>query len=295
MKPVIYIDVLFLVNFFINCTLLLICTKILKRSYRAHRLFLGSALGAIYAVCMFFPKIQFMYTLLAKFIMSLLIVSASFKIVNLSLYIKTVCTFYLASFTLGGGLMALVHFTNTQKITGTVMNNGIFYFNLPFGTVLIASLIAYILISIFCRIYKESKSTSYKEVCVYIGGKHTCFRALIDTGNMLSEPISNTPVMVVELEKLRNVLPEKLYDTLESADISDNVLFDDEKDSFKSRIRIIPYTSLGEQNGLLMGFKPDSVTVSGKCITNIIIGVYNRSLSVTSEYDALLNPEILSQ
>ena len=63
---------------------------------------------------------------------------------------------------------------------------------------------------------------------------------------------------------------------------------------FESRIRVIPYSSLGEQNGLLMGFKPDAVKISEKCITNIIIGVYNRNLSATSEYDALLNPEILS-
>ncbi len=295
MKPVIYIDVLFLVNFFINCTLLLICAKILKRQYKAHRLFLGAALGAVYAVCMFFPKMKFMYTLLAKFLMSLLIVSSSFKIVKLSLYIKTVCTFYLASFTLGGGLMALVHFTNTQKMTGTVMNNGIFYFNLPFGTVLIASLIAYILISIFCRIYKESKNTSYKEVYVYIGGKHTCFRALIDTGNMLSEPISNTPVMVVELEKLKTILPEEFYDVLSNGSAMDYIAYENTPSIFESRLRIIPYSSLGEENGILMGFKPDAVKISDKCITNIIIGVYNRSLSATYEYDALLNPEILSQ
>lgn len=294
MKPVIYIDVLFLVNFFINCTLLLICAKILKRQYKAHRLFLGAALGAIYAVCMFFPKMQFMYTLLAKFLMSLLIVSSSFRIIKLPLYIKTVCTFYLASFTLGGGLIALVHFTNTQKITGTVMNNGIFYFNLPFGTVLTASLIAYVLISIFCRTYKQTKSTTYKEVCVYVGGKHTHFRALVDTGNMLSEPISNTPVMVVELEKLKSVLPKDFYDALNNSSAIETISHENISLDFESRIRVIPYSSLGEQNGLLMGFKPDAVKISEKCITNIIIGVYNRNLSATSEYDALLNPEILS-
>lgn len=291
MKPVIYIDVLFLVNFFINATLLLISSKILKRPFKSHRLLLGAAIGAVYAVCMFFPKMQFMYSLIAKFMMSLLIVSVSFKLTKLSLYIKTVCMFYFASFTLGGALMAVMYFTSIGRITGTVMNNGIIYFNLPFGMVIVTSLIAYVLISVFCNIYKQSKNTIYKEVCVNISGKSADFRALIDTGNMLSEPISNTPVMVVELEKLKAVLPESVYDALKKNDTSIDVLQED----FSSRIRIIPYTSLGEQNGLLLGFKPDSVTISGKCITNIIIGVYNRSLSATYEYDALLNPEILSQ
>ena len=291
MKPVIYIDVLFLVNFFINSALLLISAKILKRTYNPVRLFSGSAAGAVYAVCMFFPKMQFMYSIIAKFIMSLLIVSVSFKHTKLSLYIKTVCMFYFASFTFGGALMAVMYFSGIGSISGTLMNNGIFYFNLPFGTVIITSLIAYVLISIFCRIYKQGKSTVYKDVCVCIDGKEAHFRALVDTGNMLSEPISNTPVMVVELEKLKKLLPDNFYDILTSDDIPYECSLQD----IGPRIRLIPFSSLGEENGMLVGFKPDLVKISGKSVTNIIVGVYGRSLSNTCEYDALLNPEILSQ
>ncbi len=294
MKPIIYIDVLFLVNFFINTILLLICAKILKHPYMPHRLFLGAAIGAVYAVCIFFPKMQFMYSALAKFLMSLLIVASSFKVKRFSVYIKTVGIFYLSSFVLGGGILAFLHFTNASKAAGAVINNGIVYFNLPFGTVIITTAIAYVLISVVFAIHRQSKNVTYKEVCVNISGKTADFRALVDTGNMLSEPISNTPVMVVELEKLKNILPQNIYDALES-NTSEHILSDDILDGFYSRLRIIPYTSLGEQNGLLVGFKPDSVIISGKCITNIIIGVYNHHLSATSEYDALLNPEILSQ
>lgn len=295
MKPVIYIDVLFLVNFFINSALLLISAKILKRPYKTLRLFGGASVGAVYAVCMFFPKMQFLYTLLSKFIMSLLIVSVSFKIVKLSLYIKTVCIFYLASFTFGGTLMAVLHLTSANKMAGAILNNGIFYFNLPFGTVIITSLIAYVLISILFGIYKQGKNVIYKEVSVYLDGKHTSFRALIDTGNMLIDPISNTPVMVAELEKLKNVLPIEFYDSITDNEDIYTVSSIKTPTGFESRIRLIPYSSLGEQNGILMGFKPDMVTIADKSITNIIIAMYNQNLSSTHEYDALLNPEILSQ
>ncbi len=295
MKPVIYIDVLFLVNFFINGILLLITSQILKRPFKTHRLALGAMAGSLYAVCMFFPKMQFMYTLLSKFIISLLIISISFKIVKLSLYIKTVCVFYLTSFTLGGGLLALLYFTDIGKSTGTVMKNGVFYFNLPFGTLIITTVVSYILIKIFCRVHKSIKHISYKEVSVNIGDKHIDFRALVDTGNMLSDPLSNTPVMIAEINKLRPHLPQEFCMAFENSECIDALSLPESMGDFQSRIRLIPYSSLGEKNGILIGFKPDSITVSDKTITNIIVGLYKHNLSQSHEYDALLNPEILSQ
>jgi len=64
-----------------------------------------------------------------------------------------------------------------------------------------------------------------------------------------------------------------------------------------SRFRLIPFTSLGKENGMLIGFRPDYIEVGEnaekKGITDVIIGIYNRALSKNNNYSALLSPELI--
>lgn len=51
-----------------------------------------------------------------------------------------------------------------------------------------------------------------------------------------------------------------------------------------SKFRIIPYNSIGRQNGLMLGFKADKVKIiiddEEKEVNNAIIGIFNESLIV---------------
>ena len=62
-------------------------------------------------------------------------------------------------------------------------------------------------------------------------------------------------------------------------------------------IRLIPFSSLGRENGMLVGFKPDSAYITEneaeREIGNIIVGIYNGRLAGDKSYSALLNPEII--
>ena len=64
-----------------------------------------------------------------------------------------------------------------------------------------------------------------------------------------------------------------------------------------SRFKLIPYSSLGKQNGMLIGIKVDKVMVkqdeNEKENKNIIIGIYNKSLTKGGEYRALIGIELL--
>ena len=64
-----------------------------------------------------------------------------------------------------------------------------------------------------------------------------------------------------------------------------------------SRFRLIPFTSLGKENGMLIGFRPDYIEVDQenekKGTSNVIVGIYNRSLSKGEKYRALLSPELI--
>lgn len=64
-----------------------------------------------------------------------------------------------------------------------------------------------------------------------------------------------------------------------------------------SRFRIIPFSSLGKENGILIGFRPDYVEVWNKQnkreYREVIVGICNKKLSPNNRYKALLNPDLV--
>ena len=61
---------------------------------------------------------------------------------------------------------------------------------------------------------------------------------------------------------------------------------------YASKLRIIPFTSLGMPNGMLLGIKADSITINYDDEeiqnNNIIIGLYDKKLSKTDKYTSLI-------
>jgi len=64
------------------------------------------------------------------------------------------------------------------------------------------------------------------------------------------------------------------------------------------KLRLIPFKSLGNENGILIGFKPDNITVyleneTKRLKEEIIVAIYNSKLAQDEQYNGLLHPEIL--
>ena len=123
--------------------------------------------------------------------------------------------------------------------------------------------------------------------------KYTYINAIIDTGNFLREPITKTPVIVVEKDVLINIVPDYILNNLN--EIINGKDFDLE--DYSSKIRIIPFTSLGKENGILLGLRADSVEIDLEentiNITDVIIGIYNGHLSKNGKYKALIGLDLL--
>ena len=68
-------------------------------------------------------------------------------------------------------------------------------------------------------------------------------------------------------------------------------------EDYSSKIRIIPFTSLGKENGILLGLKADNVEIdleeNTMNITDVIIGIYNGHLSKNGKYKALIGLDLL--
>ena len=137
-----------------------------------------------------------------------------------------------------------------------------------------------------------------KIIHMTVNGKETETIAMVDTGNMLKDPITGNPVIVVEATLLENILPQEILQNLEKiiGGEFENVT-EEIRNNYISKLKLIPYSSLGRQNGMLLGIKADEVEIIKEDESvkkdNIIIGIYNKSLTKRGEYRALIGIELI--
>ncbi|SKC87383.1 sigma-E processing peptidase SpoIIGA [Maledivibacter halophilus] len=294
----IYAEYLFLENFIMNLLILHITSYFCKYQGRFYKLMIGASVGALYAFIFFFPSLHFLFSFSMKLVISMLIIVISFTPHKFRDFFKYLSIFYLVTFVFGGTAFAFFYFTNFDSI----LSNGIFYSNNFSIRVLLYSVaVAYILIVLSIGYIKNkvNKENLYKKIVIEFDSKQKEISALIDTGNSLSDPISKFPVIIVEYSAIEELLPEKVKEIFKNGNCNklDQITTILQNTNWMNRFRIIPFTSLGMENGMLIGFKPDSVKLKIKGdvmnLRRIIVGISTNRLSKNGDYKALLNPDIL--
>lgn len=280
---IVYIDVLFGVNFIINILLIEASSVIAAFPAVWYRTLLSAALGAAYSVCIFFPKLALMYTVIMKIAFSGFMVICAFRIYELKHFFMLWGTFYAVSFIFGGCVVALMSLTDLGQRSGAVYSNGVIYFDMPWQALLGSALAAYVLIILIGRVRKRRiRCEKVKRgISIYVNGRCVSLTAIIDTGNSLFDPITGDPVAVCEYECLLPLFgegDEPLIEKLTREGV---------------KVRFIPFSSVGREHGVMPGFKPDMVKVDGMEIGRCIVCVCENRLSPGREYGALLNPQLM--
>ncbi len=290
MTQVVYIDVLFCINLIINYLILVATSAILKRKDSRWRIFVGAMLGALYSVFIFFPSLGLFYGSLAKFLFSLSIIVVAFKFKSLLEYIKLLVFFYFITLAFGGIIFALYLFFAPP---GMVWQNGVFYFNISPFVLIVSSVVCYAIISITLKLLKrDSPDGSIYNLTIETDSGKADLMALMDTGNALEDIISNSPVIVAEYQEIEKIIPKNIRSVFKS-DIQHNENTEMiSKCDWADRFRVIPYKAVGGENGLLPAFKPNTIKVDGKQVSEkIIVAVCRDKLSRDGQYCALLNPK----
>ena len=293
----IYIDVVLIENILMNYIILFTTGLILKIKIKHLRLILASFIGAIYSIIAYMGILEIYSSIVFKIILSIIIVYIAFNPQNIKKLWKDILIFYMVSFVFGGAAFALIYIVKPQDI---LMKNGLFLGTYPLKTVLLGAIVAFIIIITAFTVVKTkiSKKDMYCQIKKKINGKYIKAKTMIDTGNMLKEPITNTPVVIVEHTLLYECMPKEILNNLENIIGGDfSQVPEDIRKKYISKLKLIPYSSLGKQNGMLIGIKPETV----KIITdeqeeerkNVIIGIYNKSLTKKGEYRALIGIELI--
>ena len=293
----IYIDVVIIENLIMNYIILFTTGIVLKIKLKHIRIILASLLGAGYSVIAYMGIIKVYSSIILKIILSILIVYIAFNPQNMKKMCKDVLIFYLVSFVFGGAAVALIYIVRPQDI---LMKNGLFLGTYPLKTIILGSIIAFfIIISTFTIVKsKISKKDMFCKIEIEINNKKIITKAMIDTGNMLKEPITNIPVIVIEHVLLYTCIPKEILNNLKEIMGGDleNIPYIIQEE-YISKLKLIPFSSLGKQNGMLIGIRPEYVKIiteeQEKVERNVIIGLYDKSLTNKGEYQALIGIELL--
>ncbi|MBE5812999.1 MAG: hypothetical protein E7314_05025 [Clostridiales bacterium] len=256
---VIYVDELFLENFIMNYIILYITAYFSKIKPKWYRLSLASALGAIYVILTYIVNISIYNSLISKAILSILIVIVGFNFKRTVEFLKIICIFYLTTFAIGGAGFCIGYFSDAVTITETGM---IYVKEISLKIVIISILITFIMAKVVVMILKNrtNLSAEYFDIDIFLEDKKAKLSAFLDTGNTIHEPFSKRSVVFAEGEELRDFFPKEIYEVLIKGEDMEKI----KEDFWKSRIVLIPVSTINESYQIKCGIRTDKIVVHDK-------------------------------
>lgn len=251
----VYVDLYFLINACMNLLTLMISATLLHRKVNPGRAWLASAAGGLWAVVALFWGVDGFWGLGADCAVIFLMCAAVFasKKATLGGLLKCTVVGVLTSMILGGVMTALYSLLNRINLP---LNNAQENSSSILVFTLIAALAGLATVQ-GGRFLGLSKKSRYVTVNAELFGKPVALRALVDTGNLLREPISGRSVIVADKEHILTVLPHPLAEALKSP-YAEKWLADEK---YATRIRLIPTnTATGKQ--ILPAILPDRLTLT---------------------------------
>ena len=287
----VYGDLLFFTDFLMDFALLFCVSRF--GNFRTSPLFLvlGASLGGAYSLLSVFPEFAFFRCWQGKLLVSLLLVKAAFPHLRLRQYAVAFVYFYLIGFAMAGAVVCLSWFFRERGWDSA----GFSYTAMGLSSAL--------LLVLFLSRYGSGYihrtlrvNESLEKVVILLDGKRTEITALFDTGNELTDPITRLPVIVAEYDAVKSLLPGCFCEAFETYPSADAVFSALQPYAVSSRLRLIPFHSIGQSNGLLLGVCPDGVSFPGrrkKDVKDVVICLYRGAMHTKEHCKCIVNPAIL--
>lgn len=281
---VVYVDTMLLVNGIINYLLLLATGHLAGvRLYRI-RLLLGSLVGAVYSVAVYLPGAGFLQAAPIKVGVALFMLLIGYG--GVKRFLRLTLLFFAVAFVFGGGVLAL------QLLSGRSLSGpGGFLVAAGMRELILATAFCYLILSVVFRRsarHGGSRNDIVTVKAIY-DGRSTQFNAFMDSGNTLTDPITNAPVIVAEREVLAPLLLPEQRAVLTADAVCDAPGALERLGMLgKGRFRLIPYKTVGVSSGLLLTLRPDAVYLGGELYTGVSFAFSPTKLSDGGAYAALV-------
>lgn len=292
-----YLDLIILENLCMNYLVLYTTGKLLNRNIKKLRLFLASIVGALYVFSLYINVPNYVLNI-SKVLIALLLVKIGFNSSKIKNIIKEAIVLFMVTFVYSGCALGFLHFMKPKVIY--IVNGMVIGGEYIFELLLISACISFALIKVSMKLIKlKQKLTKSDMICeieIKLDDRSVKMKALLDTGNLLTDPITKTPVVIVEKRKVIDLISKEELWKIDSLLGGDGNF---QNELYSTRVKAIPYVSVGNKNGIMIAYKVDSIKVEYQDeineLNNVLIGIYNDTLTKNNKYSALIGLQILER
>ncbi len=266
MDCILYIDLFFLWNFWMNALILFIVRQITK-TYRTIQCLVSAVIGAVgacFGVVLFLKSKSVLLIILVEIIVILFMVILALGWRNL--------LWHLLLFLVAGAVVAGTYLYLVSA------------FNI--GTDVISAVAVYGVAILFCGLLEKKSRIRWKEehmkakTVLEFGDRKLFATALMDTGNKLYDPIFHKPVILIDEKMLGEMISFC-------------------KEECPEKLHFIPFHSVGKENGLLEGISFDCVNIKWQekqfCFHDVIAAATKESLYKGKEYQVIFHCGLLQE
>lgn len=270
---IVYADILIILNVLVDYFLLQATAKFIGRKVKLWRMILGSFLGGLFSLYIFMPKSHVFIEFCVRIISCSAIAFSVFGFINFKGFLKSAGVFFGINCLYAGIISA---FWKIFKPRGLVINNSVVYFDISAITLVISTVIFYFLFIFISKMFVSSGKMSEKcAVTILAVGNKSCFTAIIDTGNSVSDVFGNSQIIIVDRAVFYQLFGELQNEYL------------------KNRYRVIPINTVSGGD-VLEGYRCDyAELIRDKekiYLKNPIIAISKTSFS--EDYLGIVNPKI---
>ncbi|WP_059104695.1 sigma-E processing peptidase SpoIIGA [Shouchella shacheensis] len=292
----VYVDLIWLLNLGIDYLLIAVTALMLKRRFQHIRMMLAALFASLIVVLMFTPVAPLFSNAFIKLGYSAVIVWMAFGYKRFTFFVQGFATFYFVTFVTGGGLFATHYFFETDAdILGALPGYGLAGSAVSWSFVLIGFPLVLYFAKHQVETFEEKKINfaQLAKVRMWIEDKEIAVTGLIDSGNQLKDPITKTPVMILETHQLYEAFGKKQMDAVVSLSM------EKETEDFPlfSRVRVVPFRAVGQADPFLAALKPDRIQVIHQGETfetgNVLIGLQSQTLSPEEAYQCIVHPKLV--
>ena len=277
-------DLLFFVNFCMDFQCLYLTARLLHRRFSVWRAALASAGGAVYAVAALFMEAgraaAFFCDLAVCALMCLLVFLERGR--RLRRFFIPFALYFGVSAAVGGVMTALSHQLNRLTLPGADTASGPWFYVLAAAGGL----------STFAwgRLCQRRAKGKHAALRVVLDQKEVTFDCMTDTGNLLTDPVSGRPVVIVSERAAGALLPPELLCALSDRNAATTL-----PPALARRVRLIPSVSATGQ-GLLVAVLPDSAGLdAGRGERQVDLLLAATAFEPGAGYDALLPAALMTE
>ena len=227
---VVYLDSLAALNFCMDYCILRASAQFSGRPATGARLTAAAGLGAAYAVlCVLVPVCAALpFRLIGVGGMS----AMAFGIRQRAGWVRSTLTVLLISFVFGGGVSALSALCGANFYRG-----GVLIAPVSRTVLAAAAVISYLISAVVFRRQTAADAPRTERVTIRAGGRTGCVQLLCDSGNLLTDPLTGRPALILTKGTAQRLFPEAVQ---------------------SAQADRIPFDSLGG-SGRMDGFLPEEI------------------------------------